>query len=138
MGVFFDVKINKTTVSVSFFHDMDWFNTTFTFAYFSLKAIFVNLILLFPYGAILPQISKKKISLFRITIIGFLISLFIEINQYILPINRYSELLDIINNTISIILGYYYYKLLSLMLYLFKQGDRDDKLSKQEDNNTQK
>jgi glycopeptide antibiotics resistance protein len=113
LGVFTNVKISSDSVSFSLLITNHWFNTNnFTIAYFSTFAILVNLFLLFPFGYIYPSLSKKKVKFYQVLLAGFILAFSIEFLQFVLPIVRYPEVLDVINNTISVILGYLYYLLI--------------------------
>lgn len=113
LGVFTNVKIGSDSVSFSLLITNHWFNTSnFTIAYFSTFAILVNLFLLFPFGYIYPSLSKKKVKFYQVLLAGFILAFSIEFLQFVLPIVRYPEVLDVINNTISVILGYLYYLLI--------------------------
>lgn len=125
LGLFLDVKINYSSIYINLYFDNKWFNSPFIVASFSPLSLLINLFLLFPITSILPLLFKN-ITYIKIIILGFLTSLTIEFIQFALPINRYPELLDILNNTISAILGYIYY----LILKSIRSGV-NDKLSKQ-------
>lgn len=127
-GVFLNVDISKDLISFSLLHTTKWFNNQPSLAFFDPLMIIINLLLLFPLGAIFPIISKTKKNLTpKIILLGFLVTFSIELLQFSLPIRRYPELLDIINNVISVILGYQYY----LIIKLLSRGVKHDQLSKQ-------
>lgn len=83
----------------------------------ALIVIIGNLVLLSPIAIFLPIINQKKFkSIKKILLISFLISLSIEVTQFITvmvgisDIIRVSDINDIILNTVGSILGYYIYK----------------------------
>ena len=123
LGVFSYIEVSYMTISFSILFTHSFFTNHFSIFSFDLFGIIINLFLLFPLGFSLPLL-KKSTNYYTIAIISFIISFSIEILQYILPIIRYPELLDTINNVISAILGYSY--------YLFLKGRLDnDRISKQ-------
>lgn len=130
LGVFLDVSISDSSVKLSILFTNKWANNNLSFFYINSISILINLFLLFPYGFFLPLISNK-FTFLKLIIIGLFMSLFVEILQFLLPIIRYPEVLDVINNVISVILGYIYYLLISKSL---TRGEKNDRLSKQENN----
>lgn len=125
MGVLLDISIKDHICHFSILITTTWFSNSPIIANFDTFGIIINLLLLFPLGFILPLIIPK-ITFNKVIIFGTSTSIVIEILQFILPIIRYPELLDVLNNTISVILGYLYY------LLIFKiRGEINDKLSKQ-------
>lgn len=131
-GVLLDITINYQTITLNILITNRWFSNTPIIANFSTLGILINLILLFPLGIIIPLLNSK-LRIYKIILLGVSLSLLIEILQFSLPIKRYPELLDIINNTISVILGYMYY------LFTHKIGGRThDRIPKQKSNNKNK
>lgn len=63
-----------------------------------------NIILFVPFGLLLSFLLKKK-PLIKITSLGFLLSLLIEVIQYIYPTGRVSDINDLILNTLGAFLG---------------------------------
>jgi len=114
MGVLLDISIHDSTIYFSVLTTNKWFSNKLVIANFAPFGVLVNLFLLFPFGFILPII--KHLTFYKVLLLGFLLTLTIEILQFMLPIIRYTELLDIINNTISVILGYQYYLLISKLM----------------------
>ncbi|AOC91128.1 VanZ family protein [Bacillus sp. L381] len=95
---------------------------------FSLGSLFIitrtlggNLILLSPLGVFLPVLSKKFCKLKRLIIVGFCVSLLIEISQLTISsiigaTYRTFDVDDLILNTLGIAVGYAFYKLIYPML----------------------
>ena len=136
LGVLLDVSIDNNSISFSLLITSKWFNNKLSIAYFDTLLIFINILLLFPLGTIFPLLKKNKLNNYLFSlIIGFSTSLLIEFLQFSLPIIRYGELLDIINNTFSVILGYQYYLLIN---YYFIRSEKNDRISKQKSNNSDK
>jgi glycopeptide antibiotics resistance protein len=63
-----------------------------------------NIILFIPFGLLLSFFLKQK-SLIKITSLGFLLSLLIEVIQYIYPTGRISDINDLIFNTFGTFIG---------------------------------
>lgn len=74
----------------------------------SLINIIGNLILLLPIGFFIPLLNRNIRKLSKITLIGFFVSLSIELLQLVLMI-RIFDVDDLIFNTVSVILGYIIY-----------------------------
>ena len=75
----------------------------------------LNILLFVPFGFFLSWkmsiINKKLVS--RIILIGFLLSLLIEVTQYFVPMDRAADIDDLILNTIGTTLGYIIWKILN-------------------------
>lgn len=128
LGLFTDVNIGKNSIDFNIFIDNKWCASKLTIAYFNPYSVLINLFLLFPLGVILPLLFKNKSKLFiKIVIIGLLSTSLIEFLQFLLPIDRSPEILDIITNTISSILGYIYYIFITRVMI---RGVKSDQLSK--------
>ena len=110
IGVFSFIKFDYQTIKFFLLIDTSY-TKSWSIASFDHFGILVNLFLLFPLGVSIPHFNRK-LSFAKIGGIGLFTSTSIEILQFILPIVRYPELLDIINNTFSVILGYTYYLLI--------------------------
>ena len=70
-----------------------------------------NTILLAPIGFLLPLINEKRFWFVPTVIIGFLFTVGIELSQLLLK-RGWFELDDIINNTIGVVLGYLFAKII--------------------------
>ena len=73
--------------------------------------------MLFPIGAFVLSQTQKK-TLLKTILTALLVSVIIEFLQFALPINRTTELFDIVLNTLSGVIGYAYFYLL---LKVFKK-----------------
>lgn len=134
-GVLLNVEINSKYISFSWLYTQNWATNTPSIAFFDPLMIIINILLLFPLGVIAPILVKNdKKAFLKIIFLGFLTSFSIELLQFLLPIRRYPELLDIINNVISVILGYEYY----IIVKLLSRGENYDKLPQQKDYKYQK
>ncbi len=131
-GVLLEVKIYNHIITFSLTITEAWFDKNISLAFFDPLSILINLFLLFPYGVIIPKLTYKR-QLIKVIITCIVVSIYIEFLQFSLPIKRSCELLDILNNLISGILGYLYYLLLRKIRY---RSELDDKLSKQKNSKT--
>lgn len=112
-----------TTAQIKFSNSLVFINLAFNDNWFSPKLIifgggtfniFINIIMFFPLGLLTFWVNKKDKFISTI-IFSFIISVFVETMQLILPINRTTELFDIILNTISgIISAFSFYVLYNL------------------------
>lgn len=71
--------------------------------------LLLNVLLLLPFGVLFPYITKSKKLIYTL-IGGFLISLTIEVLQFVLKKGTF-ELTDIINNSLGVLVGYLIYVL---------------------------
>lgn len=67
--------------------------------------LFGNVAAFFPFGFILPIIGKQKRSLWKVTVLGFLLSLTVELLQLISRVGS-CDVDDLILNTLGAFLGY--------------------------------
>jgi glycopeptide antibiotics resistance protein len=67
--------------------------------------IMANTICFMPFGFLLPLITKRKCGFFRTFFSGVLLSLFIEVCQYVFSIGLF-DVDDIILNVVGVIFGY--------------------------------
>jgi glycopeptide antibiotics resistance protein len=65
-----------------------------------------NILLLFPFGLLIPMIYKQTRHFITILILGFLCSLSIELTQAIFTPSRTATVDDLFFNTLGAILGY--------------------------------
>lgn len=72
--------------------------------------IFFNVLMLIPFGFLLPMI--KKHNALTVTFTTFLLSLTIEVIQPLLNAHRISDVTDVITNTLGGLIGYFLYRLL--------------------------
>lgn len=115
--VFGEVSINGSVFTVQLKFDNEWFSLNFCVASFSSTNIIYNMVMMFPVSAFIIGISKTialdfngfknqfKNIFFKTVVYCFLISFAIEIFQFVLPINRTTEVLDLFTNTLSGVLG---------------------------------
>jgi glycopeptide antibiotics resistance protein len=69
-----------------------------------------NVLLLFPLGFFIPLLSRRSLRLYKIILLGFMVSLTIELTQLLLHIflnsNRLFDLDDLLLNTVGALIGY--------------------------------
>lgn len=75
----------------------------------SVRQILLNILMLIPFGFLLPIMKKKK--LFQVVLYTFIFSLIIEVLQPLINSYRSSDITDIITNIIGGIIGYLIYLL---------------------------
>ena len=119
--VFGQVSIKENMFCVELIFNNSWFSLNFCVASFSLTNIFYNLIMMFPISAFIIANSfsifnnkgeNKKFIRFmflKSIIFSFIVSLVIEFFQFVLPVNRTTEILDLILNTLSGVLGFVFF-----------------------------
>ena len=71
------------------------------------QQIFLNVLLMIPFGFLLPIVKKRNI--FSCTLLTFLFSLTIELSQPLINGFRASDVTDLITNTVGGIIGYLLY-----------------------------
>lgn len=111
IGTTFQMSIKNGNLSVYPDFTQEWFSISFLLASFQPVNLTINLILLFPIGFIVFSFAKKRPFL-KTIIIAFLISILIELYQFILPVARTTELTDILFNTLSGFISAIYCKIL--------------------------
>ncbi|MFE6014133.1 VanZ family protein [Bacillus thuringiensis] len=70
-----------------------------------IKNILFNIILFMPFGFGLFWKYHAKLSIYQVTMIGFVFSLLIEFIQYVFPAGRSSDIDDVILNTVGTLVG---------------------------------
>lgn len=64
-----------------------------------------NMVMLIPFGSLLPYLFKKMRSVISITVVGCAFSVFIEIIQFVTG-RGLCEVDDVFNNTLGAVIGY--------------------------------
>jgi glycopeptide antibiotics resistance protein len=80
----------------------------------TVRQIVLNVIMMIPFGFLMPMVKKK--SLFSCTVHTILFSLSIELLQPLINGIRSADVTDVITNTIGGIIGYLLYKLFCRVL----------------------
>lgn len=112
VGVFGKIDIKNGNFIVEFATTDKWFDLSKFHVYsFGTFNVLINLYMLFPVGAI-SCVCFERNKFLKATLLAFVISLFIESMQLILPIARSVELTDIVYNTLSGMIGYCFFALM--------------------------
>ncbi|WP_231595941.1 VanZ family protein [Bacillus sp. LK2] len=80
-----------------------------------IKNILFNIILFMPFGFALLWKKHTKLSIYQVTMIGFVFSLLIEFTQYAFPSGRSSDIDDVILNTVGTLLGCLFWNLIYML-----------------------
>ena len=116
------VSLKNNTLIISFNFSGNWFSLYFLWFSFSRTNLLINLFLLFPVGYVVFTYSEKY-QFLKTILLALLISVVVEIYQWVLPIHRNTELSDILFNTISGLISAIYCNLL-LKLGAFKTNKK--------------
>ncbi len=111
IGTTFNVSLKKGNLSISADFTKDWFSMRFLLYSFKPVNLTINVALLFPLGFIVYSFAKEN-KFIKTILFSFLLSLFIELYQFVLPISRTTELTDLFFNTFGGMLSALYCKLL--------------------------
>jgi len=103
------LKGNTLSISLDFSHG--WFSSYFSWFQFSKRNIIINLFMFFPIGFVVYSLSNKHPFL-KTILLSFLISITIELYQWVLPIVRNTEVSDILFNFASGIISALYCEVL--------------------------
>ena len=109
------VEIIGKKVFLTFLTQERWFKINFLWADFGKANIFLNLVMLFPVSAFLFSQEYKNVFL-KTIIFSFCISLTIEFLQFVLPVNRCTEIFDICLNIFSGIIGYLFFECINIFI----------------------
>ena len=74
-----------------------------------IRQVVLNIVMTIPFGFLLPLIKNKRISLMKIVLYTFLLSLGIEILQPLINDFRSSDITDLVTNIFGGIIGYILY-----------------------------
>lgn len=108
--VFGNVSFKNGNIVLTLQTNNKWFSMIFLWGSFSVTNILLNIFMLFPVGAFC-LCNFKKHTFIKTLLISFVISVTIELLQFVLPVNRSTEILDVILNTLSGAIGYLYFYL---------------------------
>lgn len=108
------VTLMPVIVSLPFIFDHPYipmnmlaFDDYFAGRIYAEQQIFLNVLLMIPFGFLLPIVKKRNI--FSCTLLTFLFSLAIELSQPLINGFRASDVTDLITNTVGGIIGYLLY-----------------------------
>ena len=120
IGTTADVSMKNNVISIKYSNSIDWFSMRFAVLNGGIAHILINLVLLFPIGFLVYIFSSKHCFL-KTVLISFAVSIIIETYQFILPVDRSTELADIVFNTLSGVLSATYCEILKrFKLFEFK------------------
>ena len=114
IGTSAEVTLENKIVSAHYKFDGNWFNFKFGFGSTGFINVLVNIFLLFPIGYIVFAFSEKH-NFLKCVLWALAISLVIETYQWVLPVPRGTEIIDLLLNTASGAVAYLYCKLLSVL-----------------------
>lgn len=100
IGTTCDISITTSKTTIDFDYSNRWFDIDFLLYDFDFDNILINISMFFPLGFIVFVFAKKN-QFAKTVILSLYLSLAIELIQFVLPINRYTELTDILFNVIS-------------------------------------
>lgn len=121
IGTTGSISLNGPKLSIALNYNKEWFSLDFAWFEISKTNTLINLFLLFPIGFVVYTFTNKK-QFLKTILFSLLLSIIIELYQWVLPIHRNTELSDIIFNTISGVISAIYLEVLT------KLTDKKDKL----------
>ncbi len=121
IGTTGSISLSGSKLSISLNFNKEWFSLDFAWFEISKTNTLINLFLLFPIGFVVYTFTDKK-QFLKTILFSFLLSIIIELYQWVLPIHRNTEVSDVIFNTISGVISAVYLEILT------KLTDKKDKL----------
>ncbi len=106
--VFGKVSLENGNIVLKFQTNNKWFSMYFLWGSFTKSNILLNIVMLLPVGAFILCLNTRH-GFIKTILLSLLISVVIEVLQFILPIQRTTEVLDLVLNTVSGIIGYAYF-----------------------------
>lgn len=94
------IKFKSNSMIIDYDFTNGWFSMSFLWFGSTKTNFFVNLIMMFPIGFFVFTFCKKHLIL-KTILFSFILSLIIETYQFVLPVARNTEVLDLILNTLS-------------------------------------
>ena len=104
-GTLCTIKIDYPNITFSLQFNSTWFSMYFTAFNFDFVNVVINLAMFLPIGFFVFSITKKYRFL-KTILISLSLSLLVETLQWILPVVRNTEILDLILNVLSGILSF--------------------------------
>ena len=120
VGTTAELGYHETTATFKVVFNKSWFTPSFMWFGTGLLNVLVNIFLLFPIGFVTFVFAKKH-KFLKTILFAFVLSLFIETYQMVLPIYRNTELGDIVLNTLSGVLSAIYCAILTKLGAFNKQ-----------------
>ena len=100
IGTTFKFSLTQGNLKISADFSKNWFSLKFLLASFKPINLTINIILLFPVGFIVYYFANNR-KFIKTILFTFLLSLIIELYQFVLPISRTTELTDLLFNTLG-------------------------------------
>jgi len=94
------ITIKPTSMIIDYDFSIGWFSMSFLWAGSTKMNFFINIIMMFPVGLFVFSFCKEYLVL-KTILFSFILSFIIETYQFILPVARNTEILDLILNTLS-------------------------------------
>lgn len=116
VGVTSTINFDKSSVIINLAFDGEWFSPNFVLFGGGIVNSLINLVMFFPLGLLVYSFSKKK-KFLKTILLALILSIIIETLQWILPISRNTELLDVLLNTISGVISALTFKFLTTTLF---------------------
>jgi glycopeptide antibiotics resistance protein len=110
----FHLKIDISTININLINGIGEMLNEGMFGVYNIVG---NVLLFMPVGFLVPLICNRYNSFLKVTLFGFLISLFVECWQLFLF--RGSDVVDLVLNTLGTMLGYFIYCLCKKMFFRF-------------------
>ncbi len=80
----------------------------------AVREALLNILMLVPFGFLIPLIRKRKTMIYHVIISSFFLSFIIESLQ-MLDSNRSSDVTDLITNTIGGLVGFFIFKIFKMI-----------------------
>lgn len=111
-GTLCTIKIEYPNITFSLQFNSTWFSMYFTAFNFGFVNVIINLAMFLPIGFFVFSITKKHRFL-KTILISLFLSLLVETLQWVLPVVRNTEILDLILNVLSGILSFFVCSIIS-------------------------
>lgn len=115
IGTTATINIKNSNLIINLNFNEPWFSLDFDWFETSKTNVLINLFLLFPLGFVVYTFSEKH-QFLKTVLFSLLLSIIIELYQFILPVHRNTELSDIIFNTLSGVISAAYCELLKKII----------------------
>ncbi len=107
IGTTANIEIRNSSVKIWYDFSVGWLKLDFSIFSSGTFNIFTNLVMMFPVGFFVFSICEHH-PVFKTIILSFIISIIIELYQWILPVSRHTEIMDILLNVASGIISAIY------------------------------
>lgn len=114
IGTTANIQIDNNIVKLWYNFNMPWFKLDFSFYSSGMFNIFTNLAMMFPIGFFIFSVYPKN-QFLKTIFLSLIISIIIELYQWILPVNRHTEIFDVVLNVASGIISAIYCLILKML-----------------------